>query len=306
VSAAGVSAASVSGARAPSSRDDGRRAVPAFSLRQVEQSRGDVRILRAIDLDIPVGEVVAVVGPSGAGKTSLIRLLNRLDDPASGTVTYRGAPIESIPVRQLRRRVAFVFQSPVMFAGTVAENLALGRDLARAADGPPPTSARRFASLPFRSLHYARGQAVRSGSGAALDGRPAVAGHAIEADEALRIAGLDPALASRDAASLSGGERQRVSIARALTTGPDALLLDEPTSALDPEVADHILATVRALAGTMGLTVVLVTHRLEEARAASTHTVFMEAGHVIEAGPTETMFTTPYEARTRDYLLRRS
>lgn len=299
-----MSAARVSGASAPSSRDDGRRGVPAFSLRQVEQSRGGVRILRAIDLDIPVGEVVAVVGPSGAGKTSLIRLLNRLDDPASGTVTYRGAPIESIPVRQLRRRVAFVFQSPVMFAGTVAENLALGRDLARAADGTPPANARRFASLPFRSLHYARRQAVRSGSGAALDGRPAVAAHTIEADEALRIAGLDPALASRDAASLSGGERQRVSIARALMTGPDALLLDEPTSALDPDVAGRLMTTVRALVRAMHLTVVMVSHRLEEARAASTHTILMEGGSVIESGPTEWMFTAPCEQRTREYLLR--
>jgi ABC-type methionine transport system ATPase subunit len=247
----------------------GNGSVSAFALRGVQQRRGAVHTLRGIDLEIPAGEVVALVGPSGAGKTSLIRLLNRLDDPVAGTVAYRGAPINSIPVRELRRMVGFVFQTPVMFAGTVADNLALARDLARTARGP--SSDRTLAP-----------------------------------DEALRLAGVDPALASRDAEGLSGGERQRVSIARALTTGPDALLLDEPTSALDPEVADHILATVRALAGTMGLTVVLVTHRLEEARAASTHTVFMEAGHVIEAGPTETMFTTPCEARTRDYLLRRS
>jgi putative ABC transport system ATP-binding protein len=239
--------------------------VPAFSLRQVQQIRGDVHTLREIDLDIPAGEVVAVVGPSGAGKTSLIRLLNRLDDPVSGTVTYRGAPIESIHVRELRRRVGFVFQTPVMFAGTVADNLALARDLVHDAAGAP--------SVP-------------------------------EPGDALRLAGVDPALASRDAQSLSGGERQRVSIARALMTGPEALLLDEPTSALDPDVADHILATIRTLAGTMDLTVVMVSHRLEEARAVSTHTIFMEGGRVIEAGPTEMMFTAPNETRTRTYLLR--
>jgi ABC-type methionine transport system ATPase subunit len=229
--------------------------------------RGDAHILRGIDLDIPAGEVVSVVGPSGAGKTSLIRLLNRLDDPLSGTVSYRGAPIESIRVRELRRRVAFVFQTPVMFAGSVADNLALARDLPHAAAESP-------------------------------------SGRVIESDEALRLAGVDPALAARDAQSLSGGERQRVSMARALMTGPDALLLDEPTSALDPEVADHIMATIRSLAATMHLTVVMVSHRLEEAHAVSTHTVFMEAGKVIETGPTETMFTAPKEARTRDYLVR--
>jgi putative ABC transport system ATP-binding protein len=238
---------------------------PAFSLRQVHQTRGEVHTLRGIDLDIPAGEVVALVGPSGAGKTSLVRLLNRLDDPAGGTVSYAGKPIDSLPVRALRRQVGFVFQTPVMFSGTVIDNLSIARDLAFDADG------------------------ARS---------------SIDAESALQLAGVDPVLAARDAQSLSGGERQRVSIARALMTRPDALLLDEPTSALDPDVADHIMSTVRQLADTMHLTVVMVTHRLAEARAVSTQTVFMEAGRVIEAGPTGTMFTTPTESRTRDYLVR--
>jgi putative ABC transport system ATP-binding protein len=245
----------------------------AFSLRQVEQVRGDVRTLRGIDLEIPAGEVVAIVGPSGAGKTSLIRLLNRLDDPASGTVAYRDAPIGSVPVRVLRRRVGFVFQSPVMFAGTVADNLAIARDLAVGVQ--PATSA--------------------------ASATPATVA---DPDEALRLAGVDPMLAARDAQTLSGGERQRVSIARALMTRPDVLLLDEPTSALDPDVADHIMITIRGLADTMHLTVIMVSHRLEEARTASTHVVFMEGGRVIETGPTEMMFTTPTESRARDYLIR--
>ena len=257
----------MSAERAPARPTSLRPSPPAFSLRDVEQVRGDVPTLRLITLDIPAGEVVALVGPSGAGKTSLIRLLNRLDDPASGTVAYLGTPIASIAVRELRRRVAFAFQSPVMFAGTVADNLALARELACAAGGPASPN------MPH-------------------------------AEEALRLAGLDPALASRDAAALSGGERQRASIARALMTGPETLLLDEPTSALDPDVAAHLMATVRTLAETMHLTVVMVSHRLEEARAVSTHTVFMEAGRVVETGPTETMFTAPREALTRSYLLR--
>lgn len=239
---------------------------PAFSLRQVQQIRGDVHTLRGIDLDIPGGEVVALVGPSGAGKTSLIRLLDRLDDPVNGSIAYRGAPIDSIPVRALRRRIGFVFQTPVMFAGTVADNLITARDLAPDSEAAPA----RVAQL----------------------------------DDALRLAGVDPTLAARDAQTLSGGERQRVSIARALMTRPETLLLDEPTSALDPDVAEHIMATIRQLAETMQLTVVMVTHRLAEARAVSTHTVFMEAGRVIETGPTDVMFTAPSETRTQDYLLR--
>jgi putative ABC transport system ATP-binding protein len=244
-------------------------APPAFSLRQVEQVRGETHTLRGIELEIPAGEVVALVGPSGAGKTSLLRLLDRLDDPTSGSVAYGGVPIASIPVRELRRRVGFVFQTPVMFAGSVADNLRIARDLAA-------TTA-------------AMGTQLR---------RP------LTADAALELAGVDPVLASRDAQSLSGGERQRVSIARALMSNPEALLLDEPTSALDPDVADHVMETVRALAGTMHLTVVMVTHRLAEARSASTHVVFMEAGRVIETGATETMFTAPQQTRTREYLLR--
>ncbi|MEO8564389.1 MAG: ATP-binding cassette domain-containing protein [bacterium] len=251
----------------------------SFSLRQVEQVRGNVRTLTTIDLDIPAGEVVALVGPSGAGKTSLIRLLDRLDDPASGTVSYQGAPLASIPVRELRRRVGFVFQAPVMFAGSVADNLTIARDL------PRPTSS----NLPSPAAPVPRERAPRP---------------ALSPDDALRLAGVDPALSTRDAQTLSGGERQRVSIARALMTNPEALLLDEPTSALDPDVADHIMATIRTLADTMQLTVVMVTHRLAEAKAASTHTVFMDAGRVIESGPTDMMFTAPNETRTRDYLLR--
>jgi ABC-type methionine transport system ATPase subunit len=224
-------------------------------------------MLHDINLDLPAGEVIALVGPSGAGKTSLIRLLNRLDDPVGGTVAYRGSPIEAIRVRELRRRIAFVFQTPVMFAGTVADNLRLARDLASAVAGAQP-------------------------------------GRTPEPDEALRLAGVDLELASRDAQALSGGERQRVSIARALMTGPEAILLDEPTSALDPDIADHLMVTIRTLADSMRLTVVMVTHRLDEARAVSTHTVFMEAGTVVETGSTKAMFTTPDKARTRHYLLR--
>ncbi|CAN5141567.1 phosphate ABC transporter ATP-binding protein [soil metagenome] len=241
----------------------------AFSLRKVEQVRGDTHTLRDIDLDILTGAVTALVGPSGAGKTSLIRLLNRLADPTSGSVTRHGTPLTSIPVRELRRRVGFVFQAPVMFAGSVADNLQVALDLARA-------------EAPLRSDANAT----------------------MERDEALQLAGVDPSLAARDAQSLSGGERQRVSIARALMSKPEALLLDEPTSALDPDVAEHVMTTIRGLADTLHLTVVMVTHRLAEARAVSTHTVFMEAGRVVEAGPTHVMFSAPNEARTREFLMR--
>ena len=236
---------------------------PAFRLRGVEQERAGRRTLCGVDLDLPKREVVAIVGPSGAGKTSLLRLLNRLDDPSNGSVLFDGTPIDGVPVRALRRRIGFVFQTPVMFARTVRDNLETARSLG-GENGRAPFAA-----------------------------------------EGLRLAGLDESFLDRDADRMSGGERQRGSLARALMTAPEVLLLDEPTSALDPEVAEQLMMTVRRLADDKAMTIVMVTHRLAEARAASTHTVLLEAGRIVETGPTEMLFSNPNEERTRQYLLGR-
>jgi putative ABC transport system ATP-binding protein len=235
----------------------------AFSLRGVEQERAGRRTLCGVDLDLPAREVVALVGPSGAGKTSLLRLLNRLDDPTQGSLEFRDAPIAAVPIRELRRRVAFVFQAPVMFPGTVAANLEAARTLG------------------------------------------ATNGRSIIVPDALRFAGLDESFLNREADRLSGGEKQRVSIARALTTSPEVLLLDEPTSALDPEVAEQLMITIRRLVEETAVSIVMVTHRLAEARSASTHTALLEAGRVVESGPTQMLFTAPKAERTRRYLLGR-
>jgi ABC-type methionine transport system ATPase subunit len=221
-----------------------------------------VVILRDLTLDLPRTAITALVGPSGAGKTSLLRLLNRLDDPTAGEVLFDGRPIKAYPVAALRRRVGFVFQAPAMFPGTVEDNLraAVGLGGAGAAAGAPP-----------------------------LEG-------------VLAAVGLSADYASREAGRLSGGEQQRVSIARALMTRPDVLLLDEPTSALDPEVAERLLETVARLTCERGVAAVMVTHRLGEAREISTYAVMLEGGRLVEAGATERLFTAPASERTRAYL----
>lgn len=235
---------------------------PLFGIRGVSQERGGTLILRDLTLEVPRTAITALVGPSGAGKTSLLRLLNRLDDPTGGEVWFDGRPITSYPVGALRRRVGFVFQRPVMFAGTVADNLR---------------------------------EAVTLGGAEDTAGAPSL-------ERVLAAVELSAGYAGREAGGLSGGEQQRVSLARALMTRPQVLLLDEPTSALDPEVAERLLATIARLPGEHGVSVVMVTHRLAEARQVSTHMTMLEGGRVVESGTTSQLFAGAASARARAYL----
>jgi putative ABC transport system ATP-binding protein len=242
--------------------DSPQKAAPAFILKNVRQIREGQVVLDDIDLEIASEAITALVGPSGAGKTSLLRLLNRLDDAASGEIFFRSRPIDEYGVQELRRRVGFVFQTPVMFPGTVADNL---------------RSALELAEKPV-----ADSQGLIS--------------------EMLALAELDSSLAERDGARLSVGQKQRVNIARALMTAPEVLLMDEPTSALDPETADKLMETVRRLGKEKGITVVMITHRLSEARRASDETIVMEAGRVIETGATDYIFERTANPRIREFL----
>jgi putative ABC transport system ATP-binding protein len=235
---------------------------PLFSLRHVGVERAGRPVLHDLTLDLPRASIIGILGPSGSGKTSLIRLLNRLDDPTRGEVRFLAQPLAAHGVRALRRRVAFVFQSAAMFPGTVTDNLRVAAEL-----GGPPAAA----------------------------GAPDIAA-------LLRAVGLDPACAAREATALSNGEQQRVSLARALMTRPEVLLLDEPTSALDPEASLHLLATVARLADEQRVHVIMVTHRLHEARQFTTHAILLEAGRVVECGTTQHLFRAANTERARAYL----
>ena len=160
----------------------------AFVLENITQERAGRRVLAGVTITLPKGGFSALIGPSGAGKTSLLRLLNRLDDPASGVVRFLGRPIVDFPVRVLRRRVGFVFQTPAMFPGTVAENLAV-----------VPT-------------FYGKGAAAHL---------------SVPIGEVLRLVELGADFEDRIAADLSGGEKQRVALARALMveSGCDAVAI---------------------------------------------------------------------------------
>ena len=234
----------------------------AFTLKGVYQVKAGITVIDGVEVDIPHGDIIALVGPSGAGKTSLLRLLNRLDDPVRGEILYRARPITDYPVQALRRQVGFVFQSPVMFPGTVRENLQVALALGGHQDQDADT---RMA-------------------------------------EAMALAELDHALCDREGDCLSGGQQQRVNIARALMTSPDVLLMDEPTSALDPETADRLMETTRRLSREQHLTVVMVTHRLAEARRSSDRTIVLERGRIVASGHTADVFERTTDPRLRAFL----
>jgi putative ABC transport system ATP-binding protein len=186
---------------------------------------------------------VVVVGPSGSGKTSLLRLLNRLDEPSAGEIFLDGHPIGDIPVRRLRRRVGFVFQTPVMFPGTVHDNLQFA---VRWADATQTAAS-------------------------------------IDEDALLQSVGLDSSYISRIAGDLSGGERQRVAVARALVARPEVLLLDEPTAALDGQVALHLVRMLAGLCHSVRISIVMVTHRIEEVEAVATYVIECREGRIVRA-----------------------
>jgi ABC-type methionine transport system ATPase subunit len=236
--------------------------IPAFTLVGVSQESGGVLILNDVSLEIPEGKLTALIGRSGAGKSSLLRLLNRLDDPVSGTVRYREQPLIEIPVGEHRRRVGFVFQTPVMFPGTVRDNLTVAADIAAV---PPDEVERRV-------------------------------------NESLVLSEVDRDLLDRHSARLSVGQKQRVNIARALMTRPETLLLDEPAASLDPETAEKLMSTIARLTTERGVTVVAATHRLSEARALSSVVVMLDAGSVVEAGSTVDVFENSSHPRVRSFL----
>ena len=244
------------------SGDVGAEPSAHFGLSDVTVRRGDRTIVDRVTAVLPSRLITVLFGPSGAGKTSLLRLLNRLDEVTSGRITCQGVPIKDIPVRTLRHRVGFVAQTPVLLPGTVRDNLREAGILAGLSQGE-------------------------------MEGR---------IEEVLGQAGLPSVLLDRPGSELSGGERQRTVLARALVSRPCTLLLDEPTSALDRIAAGHLLETLRELRDREGLTVVLTTHRLEEIRGTADHGIMMQEGRVMEVGDAERLLTEPGSEATRAFV----
>jgi putative ABC transport system ATP-binding protein len=212
----------------------------------VHARRGGVEVLRGISLEFPAGSRTVVIGRSGSGKSTLLRLLNRLADPSAGKIRVGSRPIASFPVTWLRRKIGLVFQAPRPLPGSVLDNLAYPRRVGTAQHTDAPE---RWA-------------------------------------ETLQEVGLDPSWLERDAAGLSGGERQRLALAAAFQTDPAVLALDEPTSALDPASARKVIEVLRARSERDGLTTIAVTHSREHAVWLGDRAVVLDAGRVVDQGPT--------------------
>ncbi len=239
---------------------------PVVVARGLAKRWGDVVGLDGVDLDVRRGEVVAVVGPSGGGKSTLLRCLNGLEIPDAGTVEVAGLPVRAgAPgIDAARARIGMVFQAFHLFPHlTVLGNLTLA-----------PTLVRR--ATRDEAEADARGLLAQVGLESKIHARP---------DE------------------LSGGQKQRVAIARALAMKPEVMLFDEPTSALDPETVGDVLAVMRGLAQG-GTTMVVVTHEMSFAKDVASRAVFMDAGRIVEDGRSARLLASPTSPRLRDFLRR--
>jgi glutamate transport system ATP-binding protein len=237
---------------------------PLVVLEGVNKWFGELHVLRDINLTIDRGEVVVVIGPSGGGKSTLCRAINRLETIGEGTILLDGRPLpaEGKELAKLRAEVGMVFQQFNLFAHkTVIENVMLG-----------PVKVRKHSKDDARER--ARQLLDRVGVGDQAEKYPA---------------------------QLSGGQQQRVAIARALAMDPKVMLFDEPTSALDPEMIKEVLDVMVDLAKG-GMTMVVVTHEMGFARTAANRVAFMSDGQIVEESTPEEFFTNPRSDRAKDFL----
>ena len=223
-----------------------------------------IHAVRDMDLDVAEGEVLVIVGPSGSGKSTVLRCINLLEVPTTGTVTVDGFELTdaSTDIDHVRAEVGMVFQQFNLFPHlTVIQNIPLAQRKVR----------NRSRS---EAIDMARRQLTRVGIPEKADAYPR---------------------------QLSGGQQQRVAIARALAMEPRVMLFDEPTSALDPEMVKEVLDVMLELASE-GMTMVVVTHEMGFARAAADRLLFIDEGEVVEVGPPEEVFANPTQDRTRAFF----
>jgi ABC-type histidine transport system ATPase subunit len=248
---------------------------PALVAEDVHKSFGEVEVLKGISLTAHEGDVIAMLGSSGSGKSTFLRCVNLLETPNSGRITVGGETLRLKPgkdgalkpedpkqIQRVRTRLAMVFQSFNLWSHmTVIQNVI---------------------EAPIHVLKVPKAEAIE------------------RAEAILQRVGI---YERKDyyPSHLSGGQQQRVAIARALAIEPMVMLFDEPTSALDPELVGEVLRVMRSLADE-GRTMIVVTHEMGFAREVSSETIFLHQGRVEEQGPPKEVFNNPKSERFRQFL----
>jgi general L-amino acid transport system ATP-binding protein len=235
-----------------------------IELEDVDKFFGDFQALKGINMRVGRQEVVVVIGPSGGGKSTLIRCINRLEKHDAGRVAVDGIDLSDDVrnIQEVRRETGMVFQQFNLFPHlTVLDNVTLA-----------PRQVRKLPKKDAEAL-------------------------AMQMLTRVKI----PEQARKYPGQLSGGQQQRVAIARALAMQPKVMLFDEPTSALDPEMIKEVLDVMVELARG-GMTMIVVTHEMGFARAVANRVVFMAEGEIVEVGTPEHFFTSPQEERTKLFL----
>ena len=256
---------------APTERPNGRDTPEAIRIDGLRKSFGSIEVLKGVSLRACEGDVVAIIGGSGSGKSTMLRCINFLETPTSGKIVIGGEEIALRPdgtpasrrqIEHARRRLGMVFQSFNLWTHkTILENLI---------------------EVPVHVLGVPKAEAVA------------------RAEKLLARVGL-AAKADAYPAFLSGGQQQRAAIARALAIEPRAMLFDEPTSALDPELVGEVLNVIRDLAAE-GRTMILVTHEMKFAREVASHVIYLHNGVIEEEGPPEHLFGAPKSDRLKQFL----
>ncbi len=226
----------------------------------VSKSYDGRRVVGPLNFAIARGQFVALLGASGCGKTTTLKMINGLILPDAGKVSVAGAAVGAEPLSALRRRIGYVFQDVGLFPHfTIARNIEVGP---RLAGWPPDRTAARVTEL-------------------------------------LGLVALPADIGQRLPAALSGGQRQRVGLARALAAGPELMLMDEPFGALDPVTRDALGVDYRALHDRLGVTTVMVTHDVMEALLLADRIVVLDAGHVVADGPPGALLEGHADPRVR-------
>ena len=238
-----------------------------IQVHNVRKQFGDNEVLKDVSFRVDDGDVIAILGPSGSGKTTLLRCLSFLEKADAGKVdfddkTYDLGSASKKEILQYRRKIGFVFQNFNLFPHYSV--------LKNVMDAP--------VTVQKRDRKEAEAEAVK------LLGKMGLSDKA-----------------NAYPCQLSGGQKQRVAIARALAMNPDILFFDEPTSALDPELTCEVLKIIRQLADEK-MTMVIVTHEMNFARAVSNRVIFMDGGYIVEEGDPEEVFGNPKQERTRQFL----